>query len=241
VANFIVWFVMQGIVFFAIMVFIPGGTFFMGADNVDAKFPGADPGIRSMLKAEEPRSQITIRSFYIDKTEVTNEQFLRFVRSHPEYASKLWAGGPDHPVAFVTWFQANAYCSWQGKRLPSEAEWEFAARGGNREAEYSWGSEPPTPSRANFSDSKVSAPVRVGLYPPNGYGIHDMAGNVWEFTSDNWRDRHDSTPSEGPGARKVIRGGSFGAAALQLRVTFRDSHKPDDPVAHVGFRCARDQ
>ena len=213
----------------------------MGTDHIDAKFPNAGPGLRAMLKAEEPRRPVTIQSFYMDKTEVTNDQFLQFVRSHPEYASKIWAGEPDQPVAFVTWFQAKAYCSWQGKRLPNETEWEYAARGGNREAEYTWGTEAPSPSRANFSDSKINAPVRVGRFPPNGYGLHDMAGNVWEFTSDNWRDRHDAAAVEGSGSRKVIRGGSFGASAPQLRVTFRDSHKPDDPVAHVGFRCARDQ
>ena len=98
----------------------------------------------------------------------------------------------------------------------------------------------PHPERANYGASKVNGPVRVGTYPPNGYGLHDMAGNVWEWTSDNWRDRHDAPPVHGAGARKVIRGGSFGANPLQLRVTFRDSHKPDDPVAHVGFRCVRD-
>ena len=213
----------------------------MGTDNVEEKFPDAGPALRSMLKAEEPRRSVTVLSFYIDKTEVTNEQFLQFVRNHPEYASKLWSGAPDYPVALVTWFQARAYCAWQGKRLPTEAEWEYAARGGKKDGEYSWGSEPPTASLANFSESKINSPVRVGSFAPNGYGLYDMAGNVWEYTADNWRDRHDAAIAEGAGARKVIRGGSFGAAALQLRVTFRDSHKPDDPVAHVGFRCARDQ
>ena len=104
----------------------------------------------------------------------------------------------------------------------------------------SWGTGCATPERANYGASKVNGPVRVGRYPPNGYGLHDMAGNVWEWTSDNWRDRHDAPAVHGAGARKVIRGGSFGADPLQLRVTFRDSHKPDDPVGHVGFRCVRD-
>lgn len=183
----------------------------------------------------------TVASFYLDKWEVTNEQFQRFTREHPEYTSKLASGGPEHPVVFVTWFQAQAYCVWQAKRLPAEAEWEHAARGGNPAGEYPWGSGAPNPERANYGESKLGGAIRAGSYPPNGFGLHDMAGNVWEFTADNWRDRPETPALQGAGARKVIRGGSFGAAPEQLRVSYRDSHKPDDPVAHVGFRCARDQ
>jgi formylglycine-generating enzyme required for sulfatase activity len=224
----------------ATMVFIPGGEFFMGSDQADTKFADAGPGLREMMKAESPRVRAKVESFFIDKHEVTNEEFLRFVHEHPEYTSKNWAGGAQDPVAFVTWYAAAAFCSWQYKRLPTEAEWEYAARGGKSGNDYPWGVDAPNPERANYGASKVNGPVRVGTYPPNEYGLHDMAGNVWEWTSDNWRDRHDAPPAGGAGARKVIRGGSFGANALQLRVTFRDSHKPDDPVAHVGFRCARD-
>ena len=97
----------------------------------------------------------------------------------------------------------------------------------------------PDPQKANFEAAKVGSPVSVGRYPPNGYGVYDMAGNVWEFTADNWKDTHDAPELAAMGSRKVIRGGSFGADPLQLRVTFRDSHKPDDPVPHVGFRCVR--
>lgn len=192
----------------ATLVFIPGGTFLMGT---------------------EPRTKVTVAPFYLDKYEVTNEQFQFFVREHPEYTSKLSAGGPEHPVALVTWFQARAYCTWQGKRLPTEAEWEYAARSGKDDAEHPWGAGKPTAELANYAESKLAATVRVGTYPPNAFGVHDMAGNVWEFTA------------ESSGAGKVIRGGSFQTPAEQLRVSARESHKADDPVAHVGFRCARDQ
>lgn len=222
------------------MVFVQGGEFFMGTDQPEPKYADAGAGLRDMMKAESPRVRVKVDSFFIDSHEVTNEEFLRFVREHPEYTSKMSAGGAEDPVAFVTWYAAGAYCSWQYKRLPTEAEWEYAARGGKPENEYPWGPDPPTPERANYSASKVNGPVRVGTYPPNGYGLYDMAGNVWEWTADNWRDRHDAPIVQGTGARKVIRGGSFGANPLQLRVTFRDSHKPDNPVAHVGFRCVRD-
>jgi formylglycine-generating enzyme required for sulfatase activity len=221
-------------------VFVPGGEFFMGSELPEAKLADVGPGLREMMKAESPRIRARVGALFVDKHEVTNEEFLGFVREHPEYTSKTWAGGAQDPVAFVTWYAASAYCAWQYKRLPTEAEWEYAARGGQADAEYPWGPDRPTPERANYGASKVNGPVRVGMYPPNGFGLHDMAGNVWEWTADNWRDRHDAPAVPGAGARKVIRGGSFGANPLQLRVTFRDSHKPDDPVAHVGFRCVRD-
>jgi formylglycine-generating enzyme required for sulfatase activity len=222
------------------MVFVPGGEFFMGSDAPEAKLADVGPGLREMIKAESPRIRVRVESLLVDKYEVTNEEFLQFVREHPEYTSKTWAGGAQDPVAFVTWYAASAYCTWQYKRLPTEAEWEYAARGGQASAEYPWGTDAPTPERANYGASKVNGPVRVGMYSPNGYGLHDIAGNVWEWTSDNWRDRHDAPAVHDARARKVIRGGSFGANPLQLRVTFRDSHKPDDPVGHVGFRCVRD-
>jgi len=228
-------------VLLATMVFIPGGKFQMGSDasQIASKYASAGPGMRGMLKAESPQITVTVEAFYIDKYEVTNEQFLNFTRQHPEYASKTWAGGADDPVTHVTWYAAKAYCAWQYKRLPTEAEWEFAARGGNAAAEYPWGADMPDPQKANFEAAKVGSPVSVGRYPPNGYGVYDMAGNVWEFTADNWKDTHDAPEAAAVGSRKVIRGGSFGADPLQLRVTFRDSHKPDDPVPHVGFRCVR--
>lgn len=229
-------------VLLATMVFIPAGKFLMGTDPavINAKYAGSGPGLRSMLNAESPQVSVTVQAFYIDKYEVTNEQFLLFTKQHPEYALKTWSGGAENPVSFLTWYAAKAYCSWQYKRLPTEAEWEYAARGGAGLFEYPWGEAAPDPQRANYSASKIGGTVPVGSYPANGYGLHDMAGNVWEFTADDWADTHRSPPSTSPGARKVIRGGSFGADPLQLRVTFRDSHKPDDPVAHVGFRCVRD-
>ena len=173
-------------VLLATMVFIPAGKFHMGTDSavIDEKFANSGPGLRNMLKAETPRIPVTVEAFYIDKYEVTNEQFLQFTKQQPEYSSRTWAGGANDPVAFVTWYAAKAYCAWQYKRLPTEVEWEYAARGGAAVIEYPWGQEAPDPRRANFGASKIGAPVPVGSYPPNGYGLHDMAGNVWEFTAD---------------------------------------------------------
>src|SRR5262249_29388014 len=140
-----------------------------------------------------------------------------------------WGGGEprgdqkDFPVAFVTWNAASAYAQWAGKRLPTEAEWEFAAKGG-REARYPWGNEDPRPDLVNYRESGVNAPVRVGSYPANPYGVFDLAGNVWEFCLDPWKPyqggKRRQTQSDigqmqaATAERRVIRGGSYDGGAL---------------------------
>jgi formylglycine-generating enzyme required for sulfatase activity len=152
-------------------------------------------------------------------------------------------------VVFVSWDAAVACAEWEGKRLPTEAEWEFAARGGLDNPKYPWGDEEPTPSRANYGKSGIHARVQVGSYRPNPYGLFDLAGNVWEFCFDEWNALYQSDPQHqtdqdirrmqsATPERRVIRGGSFDASEFNLRVTARDSHRSSNPVAHVGFRCA---
>jgi formylglycine-generating enzyme required for sulfatase activity len=204
---------------------------------------------------------VTIRSFYLDRTEVTNEQFKRFVEQHAEWqkdkiAAELhngkylqdWsgsdfpAGKEKYPVVFVSWYAATAFCQAQGKRLPTEAEWEYAARGGLKEKAFPWGDEMPDKTRANFGASGLKAPTAVASYPANGYGLFDMAGNVWEFLADEWQ----KYPGKANGkadylqvkTRRALRGGSFGGSPVNLRVAYRDSHSPENAVEHVGFRCA---
>ena len=237
----------------------------MGSDKnlLFEQFPNAGSGLKAMLLAETPRHEVSISRFWIDRYEVTNAQFQRFVRARPEWrkgrvggkylfswsGDQFPAGQSDFPVVFVSWQAALAYAEWAGKRLPTEAEWEFAARGGRDGARYPWGDQDPAPRLANYAESGKQAPVRVGSYPPNPYGLFDLAGNVWEFCLDEWQSAYPSRAvihSEADlrrmryakAERRVIRGGSFDGGAFNMRVTARDSHRVDNPVSHVGFRCA---
>jgi formylglycine-generating enzyme required for sulfatase activity len=247
------------------MVQLPGGTFRMGSDEASlrAQFPTAGRGLMSMLLAETPAHEQTIPPFRIDRYEVTNRQFQSFIRARPQWSRqriggdylKPWMGDrfpegtADFPVAFVTWEAAVAFAAWTGKRLPTEAEWEFAARGGRDDCLYPWGREAPSPERANYRGSATGHAVNVGSYPPNPYGIFDLAGNVWEFCLDAWQPRYRPGPQFQTGQdirrmqhaaaeRRVIRGGSYDGTAVNLRVAARDSHPVNHAVAFVGFRCA---
>ena len=152
----------------------------------------------------------------------------------------------DHPVTFVSWHAAVAYCTWRGKRLPSEAEYEWAAQDGASRFECPWGDTTPSDERVNWGGDGIDGTVPVGTYPPNARGLYDMSGNVWHFTADPWVDTYsmmlkDSSPTnkfDDTRIRQVVRGGSYGANAANLRVRYRDSHRPFDARVMVGFRCA---
>lgn len=246
------------------MVRLSGGTFQMGSDEklLLQQFPDAGAGLREMLLAETPAHEVTIPPFWIDRFEVTNARFRDFTRARPEWRRervggdylRRWSGDrppaaeADFPVVFVSWQAALAYAEWSGKRLPTEAEWEFAARGG-RTAKYMWGDQDPSPHLANYGESGKHRPVRVGSYPPNPYGLFDLAGNVWEFCLDEWQSpyppgaRRQSESDlrrmrDAKAERRVIRGGSYDGTPFNLRVTARDSHRAKNPVGFVGFRCA---
>ncbi len=244
------------------MVRIPGGTFQMGLDaaEIARRYPQLSPRLRDLLRSETPRHPVTVASFHLDRHEVTNREFQTFLDASPTWRPsridaklhngdylKHWEGGrypaalAEHPVVYVSWYAARAFAAWAGKRLPTEAEWEFAARGGLPDAEYPWGNETPTPARANFADSKIGAATAVASYAPNGYGLYDLAGNVWEYCADPWCDSYAAAPvrDDDTVLRRVIRGGSWGGSPLNLRVTFRDSHPAIGAGPHVGFRCAR--
>ncbi|HYJ92604.1 MAG TPA: formylglycine-generating enzyme family protein [Pyrinomonadaceae bacterium] len=256
------------------MALIPAGTFTMGTAPSDIEKLKSLYGVKrdELFEAEIPAHRVRLNAFYIDRYEVTNKEFEKFLSSNREWLpagmpakydngkyladwlnGKFPKGAADLPVTNVNWYVAMAYCHWAGKRLPTEAEWEYAARGGLASAEFPWGNEPVEPIRANYGKSGFGKPVRVGSYAPNGYGLYDMAGNVWEFTADEWG-KYSAADVENPLAgpnifatldfdlittRRVIRGGSWGGSPINLRVAYRDSHLPNGSQPFVGFRCAQ--
>jgi formylglycine-generating enzyme required for sulfatase activity len=306
------------------MVWVPGGWFWMGSDEPEAK------------PDEKPVHLVYVDGFWMDRTEVTNEQFAQFVREtghvtdnekrlesngflhttpdkvepgglvfrpppgnvevcnhcdwwvfqkganwrQPEGPGTSIAGKDKHPVVQVSWNDAVAFCRWrsdkegQRYRLPTEAEWEFAARGGLDRLPYVWGQEKVPDGRwqANIWQGKFpkqntledgfEGTAPVASFPPNGYGLHDMAGNAWEWCAD-WYDHdyylklkgptynpkgpesaeesYDPDPRE-PGAKKVTRGGSFLCSdvyCIGYRPSARMKSSPFTGLVHTGFRCVQ--
>jgi formylglycine-generating enzyme required for sulfatase activity len=238
-------------------VLVPAGVFTMGTNesSVGALLARFSSKRRELFASELPAHRATVGAFFIDRTEVTNAAFKTFVDVHPEWSRdrlaadrhngeylKTWAGGSypageaTVPVTFITWHAASAFCRSAGKRLPTEAEWEFAA-GRGLAAEFPWGDDAPDASKANWSGANIGKPSPAGTFP-SAHGLHDMAGNVWEFVADPWKDSYLDAAKVSPG-RRVIRGGSFGGSPVNLRVRYRDSHPELGAGPHVGFRCAR--
>jgi formylglycine-generating enzyme required for sulfatase activity len=220
------------------MIAIPAGEFTMGNDSGDGD--------------ETPAHKVSVDAFEIDKFEVTNEQFRVFVdqTGHVSTAEKAgesatWRtyaeGKPNHPVVLVSWNDAVAYCEWAGKRLPTEAEWEKAARGPEGFI-YPWGNEWAT-GKANTEESGYRGTTIVGSFPDGAspYGLMDMAGNVSEWTSDWYEAYPGSTCTSGYFGKKyrVIRGGGWFSDAHLVRTTERSCSTVDLHNDDVGFRCVR--
>jgi formylglycine-generating enzyme required for sulfatase activity len=306
------------------MVWIPGGDFTMGTDS-------------SLGWAEEkPAHRVRVDGFWMDQTDVTNAQFLRFVKAtgyvttaekppdveeimrqsrpgaprppkemlvpgalvfqptkgpvdtrdfsqwwhwtpgadwrHPEGPASSIDGREDHPVVQVSWFDAVAYAKWAGKRLPTEAEWEFAARGGLDNKAYVWGDDKPTDTniRANIWQGQFpckntaldgyegTSPVKA--FAPNGFGLYDMSGNVWQWCSDWYQvDLHRQRAGQGVvinpkgpdksfdprqpySPLRVQKGGSFlcnDSYCTRYRPSARHGCTPDTGMSHMGFRCVK--
>ena len=290
------------------MVWIPGGTFWMGADDASAS-------------DAKPVHEVSVNGFWMDRTEVTNRAFARFVKEtgymtiaervpdakdfpgappeklvpgsivftppagkvslndpliwwryvpgacwqHPDGPGSSIAGKDDYPVVHICWDDASAYARWAGKRLPTEAEWELAARGGKARARYVWGNDPLVDGKwpaniweghfpdTNSGDDGFARTAPVASFPANGFGLHDIAGNVWEWCSDRYRpgyDPHDRDNPVGPPtsydpdepgvAKRVQRGGSFLCSdqyCTRYLPGARGKGAVDSGASHVGFRC----
>jgi formylglycine-generating enzyme required for sulfatase activity len=222
-----------------VMVYVPGGTFQMGSNETD---PVASPN-------ESPQHAVTLDGYWIDQTEVSNAQYEICVGDgicqQSGHAQTEEYEGPDNPVVAVSWHNAVAYCEWAGATLPTEAEWEYAARGPEGYI-YPWGDDAPTQELCSFDANNLgSSPT--GSFPAGASwcGALDMAGNAAEWTAD-WYDEgyYAESPSDNPtgpstGDHKVVRGGSWGHDQVGVRTTDRSYHIPPDHIyGVVGFRCA---
>lgn len=218
------------------MVFVPAGSFLMGSeDAADTK----------------PVHEVFIDAFYIDKCEVTNAQYMKFCEESDMDLPEFWgmarySSGPDfpnHPVMGISWSEAGDYADWCGKRLPTEAEWEYAARGGLTGERYPNGGSLDS-TVANYW--KSDGPRPVGSYPPNGYGLYDMLGNVAEWCSDIYGyEFYGASPDSNPtgpekGKFRVIRGGGWHTGPGCSTVIFRNGLRSNWRDFSVGFRCAKD-
>jgi eukaryotic-like serine/threonine-protein kinase len=242
------------------LLYVPAGEFMMGGKAEDTLAACQEFGLSCLLdwfKNEEPSHTVYLDAFWIDQTEVTNVRYAKCVQTgkcNPpsetkSYTRDRYYGDPEfdnHPVIYVSWNDASAYCVWTGRRLPTEAEWEKAARGDDTRA-YPWGNDSPSTDLLNYKHAMQDT-TAVGTFPKGAspYGALDMAGNVWEWVADWYSETYYAvSPASNPlgpdsGTERVLRGGAFGSQVFNVRSTFRLISNPADIYAWVGFRCAKD-
>jgi formylglycine-generating enzyme required for sulfatase activity len=217
-------------------VTVPEGEFLMGSGN---------------SSVEKPIHRVYLSAYQITRHLVTNVQYELFVKATSYDAPNHWkdgkipAGKENHPVVNVSWTDIQSFCAWAGVRLPTEAEWEKAARGTDGR-KYPWGNEPPTMELCNFGKN-VGDTTPVGSYPAGAspYGVLDMAGNVWEWVND-WYDKeyYSVSPAKNPrgpatGEYRVLRGGSWNRSDFDVRSAYRNYFIPDSWFNYFGIRCVR--
>ncbi len=234
------------------MIYVQGGTFLMGSNESDD---------------EKPIHKVYVKDFYMDKYEVTNAQFCKFLneKGNQTEGGAEWldikdeqckivkqgskygpvSGYDNHPVIEVSWYGANAYANWAGKRLPTEAEWEYAARGGNKSKGYTYSGSNDVGSVAWYDGNSGNKTHPVGTKQSNELGLYDMSGNVWEWCADWYAsDYYSNSPYENPtgpasGDYRVLRGGSWDNDAYRARCANRGDYYPHHSFSTVGFRCVR--
>ena len=223
------------------MVLIPAGEFAMGSDRGQAD--------------EQPVHRVSLDAFHLDVYEVTVSRYAEFLASQRADPPFKWneattGSQGNKPVTGVDWYDARDYCRWVGKRLPTEAEWEMAARGTEGRL-YPWGNEHPTKAHANAGQTKwrgYDTLTNVGRYGPgkSPNGLYDLAGNLWEWVAD-WYDPtyYQYSPRENPtgpsaGPLRVLRGGAWNNDSQSIRSANRAGYAPKARRNDVGFRCAKD-
>ena len=222
-----------------VMMSVPAGTFKMGSET------GAED--------EKPAHDVALDAFRIDCTEVTNAQYAKCVASGKcqEPSDKSSNTRPsyyddpkfaDYPVIWVSWDDANNYCAWAGGQLPTEAQWEYAARGSNGYA-FPWGNDPPNSTLLNYNNPKVGDTTAVGSYPSGAswVGALDLAGTVWEWVQD-WYGPYSASPQINPigpasDGKRVLRGGAWYDVGAEVRTARRNTGFPDFSYNGFGFRC----
>jgi sulfatase modifying factor 1 len=232
------------------MVYLPGGEFNMGS---------------RYHRDELPVHPVVLNPFYMDKFEVTVAEYREFCKAtNREFPRQPDWSGLRHPVVNVSWFDANAYAKWKGKRLPTEAEWEYAAKSGVKDYKFSWGNRNPEGKLGgNIADEAVRAEkprwaiwkryfdgyiysAPVGSFKSNELGIFDLTGNVWEWCQD-WYDvqYYEKSPQQNPGgpaegSHKVLRGGSWNYGPKDIITSRRQRFRPRVTLDYIGFRCVKD-
>ncbi|HUI93614.1 MAG TPA: formylglycine-generating enzyme family protein [Chitinivibrionales bacterium] len=210
------------------MAWIESGCFVMGSPDGEG-----DPD-------EHPQHRVCLSGFYMDRYEVTQEEYQRLTKKNPSVFSKC----PNCPVEYVSWTEAKEYCERTGKRLPTEAEWEYAARGGTQ-TRYFWGNSMDT-AYVWYQANAGNKTHPVGQKRPNPFGLYDMLGNVREWCSDRFSDNTYRTstvndPVSVTGRYPVMRGGSWMDDAKKVRCMARASENPKTKDSMIGFRCAADK
>ena len=228
------------------MVLIPEGSFQMGDALKDPE---------EFMRPSLPTHQVSVNGFYMDACEVTLGQYKQFLQATehpplPDWVAKI-APDDNYPVIGVNWFDAKAYAEWVGKRLPTEAEWEYAARGGLTDKRFANG------GRLKHADANFKGKGEIDIwgqtspvasFKPNNYGLFDVMGNVWEWCEDLYDENYYAvSPVENPGGpestpmeRRVIRGGSWMSFKHFLRVALRNYQNPEMKNNYTGFRCVVD-
>jgi len=265
------------------MVLIPGGRYCIGTDSTEfssllemgKKVPHISmTHVKWWYGDEYPRHEVELDSFYMDSREVSNRDFRKFVRITGYQAQGNWQdldteGREDHPVVNVSWYDAKAYAAWAGKRLPTEEEWEVAAAGGLEHPSFAWGDD-IDPARANIRwqgerfgqglwrliFGRKNGTKICGSYPPNGYGLYDLTGNVSEWVDSDHADYEGgfgeaymykqfgpwSKDSQAARHGKVVRGGSWDDPnPVFVRISDRSGRNPTSWSQRIGFRCVRDK